>query len=417
MKALVVGDGGREHAIAWKLASSPSVERTFVAPGNAGTALEANVENVALSDPEDLAGFAADNGIALTVVGPEGFLAKGIVDLFRSRGLRVVGPTREAAQLETSKSFAKQFMARKGIPTARYGVFDDRELAREFIGQMEPPFVLKADGLAAGKGVAICQTEEEAGECADEMLGGRFGAASERIVIEEHLEGEEVSFFALSDGDRALALTTGRDYKRLLDGDAGPNTGGMGAVSPAPISSPSLEAEVMGKVVGPTIAGMRAEGRPYTGFLYVGLMVCADGPRVLEYNCRMGDPECQVVLPRMRTDFAGLLSRMAEPGGTGDLPPVEWEDASCVGVVLATEGYATDKVLPGRIGKTGKGLLFHARTVASPGGDGFTHAGGRALCAVGSGKSVPEARELAYRAARGVEFPGGRFRNDIADGA
>lgn len=416
MRTLVIGDGGREHAIAWKLAASPTVESVSVAPGNAGTALGEKTENVALATPEELLEFAAANRVDLTVVGPEALLEKGVVDLFRSRGLRIIGPTRAAAQLETSKSFAKQFMARKGIPTARYGVFDEPGLARDFLGQLRPPFVVKADGLAAGKGVAICPTEGEARACVDEMLAGRFGAASERIVIEEHLDGEELSFFALSDGEGAVPLTTGRDYKRLLDGDDGPNTGGMGAVSPAPAASPELAGEIMRAVVGPTIDGMRAEGCPYTGFLYVGLMIRDGAPFVLEYNCRLGDPECQVMLPRMRTDFADLLWRLSGPGGAADCAPVEWENDACVGVVLATEGYATDKVLPGTIREVGDGLVFHARTVAAPDAPGFGHAGGRALCAVGSGPTVPEAREKAYSAVAGIDFPGGRFRRDIGAG-
>ncbi len=406
----MIGDGGREHALAWKISHSPQVDTVFVAPGNAGTANEAKMENIAVSGNEELANFAESNGISLTVVGPEAPLQDGIVDLFHSRNLQIVGPTQKAALLETSKSFAKQFMARRGIPTASYGVFDEPELANEFLQEMKAPYVVKADGLSAGKGVLICQTIEEAKACVEEMLSGKFGTASETVVIEEYLEGEETSFFVLSNGRGAVQLGTSRDYKRLHDGGNGPNTGGMGAVSPSPVWNCDLENKVMKRIVIPTIEGMAREKTPYTGFLYVGLMIREYEPYVLEYNCRFGDPECQVVMPRLQSDLFEMLAgslRKEEHWAY----EVEWGDTYNVGVVMATEGYATNNVSPGNIAELGNGLVFHAKTVAT--GSGLSHSGGRALCVVGEGSDVEEARKAAYYSLKEVGFPGSQFRTDI----
>ena len=412
MKTLVVGDGGREHAMAWKLATSPSVEAVYIAPGNAGTAQMAGVENIAAPTHGELLEFAQDKKIDFTVVGPEQPLSEGIVDLFRAHGAKIVGPAKAAARLETSKAFAKQFMLRMGIRTGDFCVFNDPALAKDFLHTQDPPYVIKADGLAAGKGVSICNTYEEACSCAEEMLMGKFGASSMNIVVEDCLKGEEMSYFVLSDGKRIVPFGSGRDYKRLLDGGQGPNTGGMGAVSPAPAITPELERRIMEELAMPTLEGMRNEGTPYTGFLYLGLMIRDGVPYVLEYNCRFGDPECQVVLPRLRSDFAELLAwssacEDAEP------PKPEWDEISAAGVVLATQGYATDHVASGVIRSAGKGLLFHAKTAAGSSEGEYTHKGGRALCAVGTGKDISEACKSAYALASSIEFPGGHYRQDI----
>jgi len=416
MKALVVGDGGREHAIAWKLLSSPSVSEVLVAPGNAGTASMERCRNVQLGSQDELFALARDEGVDLTVVGPEAHLVSGIADLFRAGGARIVGPSKAAAALEASKSFAKQFCARMQIPAPQFGVFEDAELAAEFMRQMDPPYVIKADGLAAGKGVAICATHEEASRCAGEMLGGKFGDASETIVVEEHLRGEELSYFVLADGEHFARLGSGRDYKRLYDGGEGPNTGGMGAVSPAPALTPELEERILGEIVAPTIRGMKGEGCPYTGFLYLGLMVCDGAPLLLEYNCRLGDPECQALLPRLRSDFAQLLLWSAGEGG-GEPPETDWDGRSCAGVVMATQGYATDAVRSGVIPKIGRGLVFHAKTKAAEDGEGYSHAGGRALCAVGMGDGVEEACRRAYDCVGETDFPDCQYRKDIGSQA
>jgi len=413
---LVVGDGGREHAIAWKLLSSRSVDEVLVTPGNAGTAAMERCRNVPFGSEVELIATVRKEGVDLTVVGPEAHLAKGIADLFRASGAKIVGPSKAAAALEASKSFAKQFCARMQIPTPRFGVFDDSEIAGEFMRQMDPPYVIKADGLAAGKGVTICATHEEASKCAEEMLDGKFGEASEKIVVEEHLRGEELSYFVLTDGKGFARLGSGRDYKRLYDGGEGPNTGGMGAVSPAPALTPELEERILGEIVAPTIGGMRGEGCAYSGFLYLGLMVIDGAPLLLEYNCRLGDPECQVLLPRLRSDFAHLLLWSAEEGDS-EPPETDWDGRASAGVVMATQGYATDAVCSGAIPKLGSGLVFHAKTRAAESGQGYVHGGGRALCAVGLGDDVREACRRAYECVAETDFPDCQYRNDIGSQA
>ena len=342
MKLLVVGSGGREHALAWKLAQSPRVQKVFVAPGNGGTATEPGLENVPLTDVRSIAAFAAREGVYLTVVGPEAPLAAGIVDEFRAKGLKIFGPTRDAAQLESSKDFAKQFMVRHAIPTARYATFSDPQKARQYIQANGAPIVVKADGLAAGKGVVVAATVEEAKAAVDMMLGDkRLGEAGARVVIEECLEGEEASFIVMCDGAHVLALATSQDHKRLKDGDQGPNTGGMGAYSPAPVVTPKIHARVMREIILPTVAGMAKDGLPYTGFLYAGLMIDKAGnAKTLEFNCRMGDPETQPILLRLKSDLLELVEHAI--AGTLDKVEAEWDRRCALGVVLAAHGYPED---------------------------------------------------------------------------
>src|SRR5688500_14944660 len=339
MKILVIGSGGREHALAWKLAASPRVFKVFVAPGNAGTASEEGVSNVPHASMSALVEFVKTENIALTVVGPEAPLAAGVVDAFHAAGLRIFGPTKQAAQLESSKDFAKSFMVRHRIPTAAYATFNDAQAAHEYIDRQGTPIVVKADGLAAGKGVVVATTTAEAHAAVDMMLvDNRMGSAGARVVIEECLEGEEASFIVLADGRHALPLASSQDHKRLLDGDRGPNTGGMGAYSPAPVVSPAVHARVMREVIDPAIAGMRAEGVPYTGFLYAGLMSGRNGElKVLEFNCRMGDPETQPILIRLKSDLVTLLDHAVD--GTLDRAEAEWDPRVALGVVLAAHGY------------------------------------------------------------------------------
>ncbi len=340
MKVLVIGSGGREHALAWKLAQSPKVQRVYVAPGNGGTALDPALRNVPISELGALADFAAAERIALTVVGPEAPLAAGIVDLFRLRGLRIFGPTRAAAQLESSKAFAKEFMQRHGIPTALYASFTDAAAAHAHVERHGAPIVVKADGLAAGKGVVVAMNEAEAHAAIDFMLAGH--AAGARVVIEEFMAGEEASFIVISDGQRVLPLATSQDHKRIGDGDTGPNTGGMGAYSPAPVVTPNVHARAMHEIVLPTIAGMAADGHPFSGFLYAGLMIDAEGnPRVVEFNARLGDPEAQVILMRLRTDLFDVLMAATAAGDTPNLDSValEWDRRVALGVVMAAHGY------------------------------------------------------------------------------
>jgi phosphoribosylamine--glycine ligase len=422
MKALVIGNGGREHALAWKLAQSARVQKVFVAPGNAGTATEPHVENVAITELEALASFALDEGIALTVVGPEAALAAGAVDIFRARGLRIFGPTRAAAELESSKSFAKAFMRRHGIPTAAYEVFSDAAAAHAHVDAQALPIVVKADGLAAGKGVVVAATRTEAHAAVDAMLGAQAPGGGSRVVIEAFLDGEEASFIVVCDGTSVLPLAASQDHKRLLDGDLGPNTGGMGAYSPAPVVTPNVHARVMHEIVVPTLAGMAAEGRPFTGFLYAGLMIDRSGaPSTVEFNCRLGDPEAQPLLMRLKSDLFELLLQASAGNGAGSLEAIDlrWDRRVALGVVMASAGYPAaprsgDAItgLP-RAGDAVK--VFHAGT-ALRGGDVVT-AGGRVLCVTALGESTRQAQQRAYEAARGIAFDGAQFRRDIGQRA
>ncbi|KZE33264.1 phosphoribosylamine--glycine ligase [Crenobacter luteus] len=420
MKVLVIGGGGREHAIAWRLAQSPRVSKVFVAPGNAGTALDKHLTNVPANSVEEWLAFAKAEGVALTVVGPEAPLAAGVVDAFRAEGLKIFGPTREAAQLEASKDFAKAFMKRHGIPTADYETFSDVAAAHAYIDSKGAPIVIKADGLAAGKGVVVAMTLEEAHAAVDDMLSGnKLGDAGSRVVIEEFLTGEEASFIVMVDGDNVLALATSQDHKRLKDNDEGPNTGGMGAYSPAPVVTPEVHARAMREVILPTVEGMKADGLPYTGFLYAGLMISPDGTvKTLEFNCRMGDPETQPIMARLKSD----LSVLVEHGiaGTLDKVEAEWDRRVAVGVVLAAEGYPENPkkgdVIDNVPDNTDDMLVFHAGTAFNDKGQLVT-SGGRVLCTVGLGESVKQARLVAYRLADLIQFPGKQLRRDIGNKA
>ncbi len=415
MKILVVGSGGREHALAWKLAQSKRIQIVMVAPGNGGTALDPRLKNVALTDPTQLADFAEQENIALTVVGPEAPLAAGIVDLFRERGLKIFGPSQRAAQLEASKDFAKAFMQRHGIPTAKYQTFTDAAAAHQYVDQQGAPIVIKADGLAAGKGVVVAATLDEAHQAIDMMLSdNRLGDAGARVVIEEFLEGEEASFIVMVDGHNVLPLATSQDHKRLLDHDQGPNTGGMGAYSPAPIVTPQLHARVMREIIQPTVQGMAKDGEPYTGFLYAGLMIDAQGnPKTLEFNCRMGDPETQPIMARLKTDLVTVI----EHAVNGTLKDIEldWDRRTALGVVLAAAGYPDaprkGDTITGIPAETQDSMTFHAGTVLDQGV--LKTAGGRVLCVVGLGDSVRVAQKHAYEAVEQVRFEGMQFRHDI----
>ena len=415
MKILVVGSGGREHALAWKLAQSERVQMVYVAPGNGGTALDGRLQNIDITDLHELAAFCENEHIALTVVGPETPLAGGIVNLFRARGLKVFGPTREAAQLESSKDFAKAFMQRHGIPTAEYQTFSDVKQAHAYIDAKGAPIVIKADGLAAGKGVVVALTLEEAHQAVDHMLAdNRFGDAGARIVIEEFLAGEEASFIVMCDGKNILPLATSQDHKRLQDADQGPNTGGMGAYSPAPIVTPAMHARVMREIINPTIAGMHKDGIPFTGFLYAGLMIDAAGnPKTLEFNCRMGDPETQPIMARLKTDLLTVMEHAVS--GTLDAVELEWDRRTAVGVVLAAAGYP-DSPLKGDIidgipAETPEAVTFHAGTVHVDGK--LVTNGGRVLCVVGLGDSIKMAQKQAYEAVDKIHFDGMQYRSDI----
>jgi phosphoribosylamine--glycine ligase len=421
MKVLIIGGGGREHALAWKCAAEPGVSEVLVAPGNAGTAAEPRVRNVAL-DPEDIAGLvalAAAEGVELTIVGPEGPLVAGVVDAFAARGLACFGPTRLGARLEGSKTFCKEFLQRHRIPTAGYRSFTRANFDPAYVRSRPTPIVVKASGLAAGKGVVIAASHDEAIRAAQDMFGGQFGAAGNEVVIEDFLAGEEVSFIVMADGTHVLPLATSQDHKRLLDGDAGPNTGGMGAYSPAPIVTPALHERIMREVIHPTIRGLKAEGTPYTGFLYAGLMIAADGtPNVLEYNCRFGDPETQPVLSRLRSDLTGLCT--AALAGRLDGVQAQWDARAALGVVLAAAGYPDTARKGDRIGGLEAaarlpGKVFHAATLASPGdaAPGALTNGGRVLCTVGLGATVRAARQQAYALAQVIHWPGMQYRHDI----
>jgi phosphoribosylamine--glycine ligase len=415
MKILVVGSGGREHALAWKLAQSDRVQTVYVAPGNGGTARDDRLVNIEITDPAALADFVVAEHVALTLVGPEQPLAAGIVNIFRARGLKVFGPTREAAQLESSKDFAKAFMHRHGIPTAQYQTFTDVAQAHAYIDAQGAPIVIKADGLAAGKGVMVAMTLEEAHQAADDMLSGnRFGDAGARIVIEEFLAGEEASFIVMCDGKNIVALATSQDHKRLKDQDQGPNTGGMGAYSPAPVVTPAVHARVMREIINPTIQGMAKDGIPYSGFLYAGLMIDAAGnPKVIEFNCRMGDPETQPIMTRLKSDFVTVLEHACN--GTLDKVELEWDRRTAVGVVMAAGGYPDDPqkgdVIDGIPPETPESVTFHAGTRLD--GGTLQTAGGRVLCVVGLGDSVKMAQKQAYETLEKIHFNGAQYRRDI----
>jgi phosphoribosylamine---glycine ligase len=421
MKVLIIGGGGREHALAWKCATEAGVSEVLVAPGNAGTAAEPGVRNVAIA-ADDIAGLvslALTEKVDLTIVGPEGPLVAGVVDAFAARNLRCFGPTRLGARLEGSKSFCKEFLQRHRIPTAGYRSFTRATFDEAYVRARPVPIVVKASGLAAGKGVVIADTHDEAIRAAREMFGGLFGAAGTEVVIEDFLQGEEVSFIVMADGSHVLPLATSQDHKRLLDADAGPNTGGMGAYSPAPIVTPALHARIMREVIHPTILGLAAEGTPYTGFLYAGLMIAADGtPNVLEYNCRFGDPETQPVLSRLRSD----LTRLCEAALAGRLDGVqaEWDPRAALGVVLAAEGYPnevrTGDVITGLDAAASlPGKVFHAatRTTSAGPAPAVSTGGGRVLCAVGLGETVKAAQREAYDLAQAIRWRGMHYRKDI----
>ncbi|MBJ9896542.1 phosphoribosylamine--glycine ligase [Burkholderia cenocepacia] len=416
MKLLVVGSGGREHALAWKLAQSPRVQMVYVAPGNGGTAQDERLKNVDITSLDELADFAEREGVAFTLVGPEAPLAAGIVNLFRARGLKVFGPTREAAQLESSKDFAKAFMKRHNIPTADYETFSDAAAAHAYIDAKGAPIVVKADGLAAGKGVVVAMTLEEAHAAVDMMLSGnKLGDAGARVVIEEFLDGEEASFIVMVDGKHALALASSQDHKRLLDEDRGPNTGGMGAYSPAPIVTPQMHARVMREIIMPTVRGMEKDGIRFTGFLYAGLMIDKDGnPRTLEFNCRMGDPETQPIMARLKSDFSKVVEQAI--AGTLDTVELDWDRRTALGVVLAAHGYPDAPRKGDRINgipaETAQAVTFHAGTTLAD-GDKLVTSGGRVLCVVGLADSVREAQQHAYDTINQINFEGMQYRRDI----
>ena len=418
MKVLVIGGGGREHALAWKLAQSTQVEKVYVAPGNPGTAHEKKCENVriAATDLGALLDFALGQGVGLTVVGPEQPLVAGVVDVFTQAGLKCFGPTRMSAQLEGSKAFTKDFLRRHHIPTADYRTFSDLDAALDYLKERSAPIVVKADGLAAGKGVVVAETHTQAVDAVRDMLGGNaYGEAGHRVVIEEFLQGEEASFIVMADGEHVLPLATSQDHKRVGDGDTGPNTGGMGAYSPAPVVSGAVHERVMHEVIRPTVKGMAAEGLPYTGFLYAGLMIDKEGkPKVLEFNCRFGDPETQPIMMRLKSDLVTLCAAALE--GNLHKESAEWDGRVALGVVLAAEGYPGEY----RKGDAIHGLppfpndhvkIFHAGTAEQDGR--LVTAGGRVLTVTALGDSVADARLRAYHMAEGIRWPGRFFRKDI----
>jgi phosphoribosylamine--glycine ligase len=417
MKLLVIGSGGREHALAWKLASSPRVQKVYVAPGNAGTALEEKVRNVAVG-AEDITGlltFAREEAVGLTIVGPEVPLVEGIVDRFKEAGMACFGPDSAGAKLEGSKAFTKDFLSRYGIPTAEYRNFDDTDEALAYVREQGAPIVVKADGLAAGKGVIVAQTLAQAEAAVRDMLSGnRFGEAGHRVVIEEFLEGEEASFIVITDGNSILPLASSQDHKAREEGDTGPNTGGMGAYSPAPVVTGEIERRILDEVIEPTLAGLRNEGIQYTGFLYAGLMITADGtPKVIEFNCRMGDPETQPIMVRLRSDLVEICAATLS-GRLADIE-AEWDPRAALGVVMAAGGYpgSYDKgmVISGLERLSPGSKVFHAGTSTSD-GDVVT-SGGRVLCVVGLGDSVSEARDIAYGRVDSIDWEGAYFRRDI----
>ena len=415
MKVLVIGSGGREHALAWRLIQSPRVSKVFVAPGNAGTAREEGVANLPITATDELVKYARENNIHATVVGPEGPLAAGVVDAFRAAGLRIFGPSKLAAQLEASKDFAKRFMERHEIPTARHATFTDAKAAHAHVLKHGAPIVIKADGLAAGKGVVVAETVDEAHKAIDQMLeGNQLGGAGHRVVIEEFMVGEEASFIVMVDGKHVLPLASSQDHKRIFDGDRGPNTGGMGAYSPAPVVTPEVHHRVMTEIIDPVVAGMAAEGIPYTGFLYAGLMIDKQGaPRVVEFNCRLGDPETQPILMRLKSDFLAIVDHAID--GTLDKAKAEWDRRAALGVVVAAAGYPGEP----RKGDAIESLpedapdmhVFHAGTAQKDGK--VVTSGGRVLCVTALGDKVKMAAERAYQAVAQVRFEGMQYRKDI----
>ncbi|MFO1302337.1 MAG: phosphoribosylamine--glycine ligase [Burkholderiales bacterium] len=419
MNILVIGGGGREHALAWKIAQSPRVARVYVAPGNAGTARDEALVNVPITQISELVDFARNSDIALTVVGPEAPLAAGVVDAFREADLAIFGPTRAAAQLESSKDFAKAFMQRHGLPTAQYRTFTDAKAAHAYVAERGAPIVIKADGLAAGKGVVVAQTQAEADAAIDAMLvDNTMGSAGARVVIEDFLEGEEASFIVMVDGRHVLPLASSQDHKRLRDGDQGPNTGGMGAYSPAPVVTPSLHARIMREIITPAVSGMAADGLPYTGFLYAGVMIDAAGhPKVLEFNCRMGDPETQPIMARLRSDLVDLVQHAVN--GTLDTVEAEWDRRAALGVVLAAAGYPDAPRKGAPIGGLDRITaqahpdvhVFHAGTALLD--DRVVVSGGRVLCVTALGDSVRQAQRAAYAAVADIHFEGMQYRTDI----
>lgn len=420
MKVLVIGSGGREHALAWKLVQSGKVTRVLVAPGNAGTALEPQVDNVNVTKIPDLIKLARKEEVAYTVVGPEAPLAEGVVDAFREAGLPIFGPVKAAAQLESSKDFAKQFMVRHGIPTSKYETFSDAAEAHAYVEREGAPIVIKADGLAAGKGVVVAMTLDEAHAAIDMMLADnkmavQYSEAGARVVIEEFMRGEEASFIVMADGTNALALATSQDHKRLKDHDEGPNTGGMGAYSPAPVVTPEVHARVMREIIYPVLAGMKAEGTPYTGFLYAGLMIDDEGrPRVVEFNCRMGDPETQPIMMRLKSDLTDLIEAALE--GKLDLIEADWDRRFALGVVMAAKGYPEKPrkgdVITGLPAASSEDAhVFHAGTVMKD--DEVVTSGGRVLCVTVLGESVRTAQTKAYAITDAIRFDGAQYRRDI----
>lgn len=419
MKVLVIGGGGREHALAWRLAQSPKVQRVYVAPGNGGTARDEALVNVPITDAVTLREWARNEGIALTVVGPEQPLAAGVVDEFRAHGLRIFGPTRAAAQLESSKAFSKAFMKRHGIPTAEYETFSSAPQAHAYVDRKGAPIVIKADGLAAGKGVVVAMTAAEAHEAIDFMLlDNRLGVAHNeggaRVVIEEFLQGEEASFIVLCDGRHVVPLATSQDHKRLLDGDQGPNTGGMGAYSPAPVVTPQVHARAMREIILPTVRGMLEDGMAYTGFLYAGLMIDPQGqPKTLEFNCRLGDPETQPIMMRLKSDLLDVL--MAATSGQLDQVELQWDRRSALGVVMAADGYPLNPhkgdAITGLPADDEDAMVFHAGT--APQGGQIVTSGGRVLCVTALGETLRLAQQRAYAVAHGIHFEGVQYRRDI----
>ncbi|MBY7946247.1 phosphoribosylamine--glycine ligase [Vibrio fluvialis] len=418
MRVLIIGSGGREHALGWKVAQNPAIETVFIAPGNAGTALEAKLQNVniAVEDVAGLVAFAQDNGIELTIVGPEAPLVIGVVDAFRAAALPIFGPTQAAAQLEGSKAFTKDFLARHNIPTAAYANFTEIEPALAYVREQGAPIVVKADGLAAGKGVIVAMTLEEAEEAIKDMLAGNaFGDAGSRVVVEEFLDGEEASFIVMVDGENVLPMATSQDHKRVGDQDTGPNTGGMGAYSPAPVVTQAIHDRVMQEVIYPTVRGMAAEGNPYTGFLYAGLMIDSTGaPKVIEYNCRFGDPETQPIMMRMQSDLVELC--LAAIDGKLDQVESKWDPRASIGIVLAAGGYPGDyakgDIISGLPTTEVEGQkVFHAGTTDKDGH--VVTNGGRVLCATALGNTVSEAQQRAYELAKQISWNGMFHRNDI----
>ena len=415
MKVMIIGGGGREHALAWKVAQNKQVSRVFVAPGNAGTALNPDMVNVPITSVPELVAFAKEEQVALTIVGPEATLSQGVVDAFRAAGLKIFGPTKAAAQLESSKDFAKAFMIRHKIPTAAYATFTDAKAAHDYVNAQGAPIVIKADGLAAGKGVVVAMSLDEAHAAIDSMLSdNKLGSAGARVVIEEFLTGEEASFIVMVDGKNILPLATSQDHKRLLDGDQGQNTGGMGAYSPAPVVTPTIHAKAMRDIIKPTVEGMAADGIPYTGFLYAGLMISPNGDvKTLEFNCRMGDPETQPILMRLKSDLVKLAEHAVD--GTLDKVEADWDRRTALGVVMASANYPdtprTGDVITGLPSSTDDMQVFHAGTAMK--GDQVVTSGGRVLCVTALGETVKYAQNCAYQALDPIKFDGAQYRKDI----